>query len=88
MSPLPGKQSDVWAQVAYYASLGFVLPAGLVAGYALGWLLDRWLHTTPLLAVLMALLGAAGGFTEVLLILKRAERRADGNKPSGGVGPS
>lgn len=71
-----GKQSDLWTQIGIYTGLGFILPAGIVAGYALGWYLDRWLRTTPVLAVVMAFLGAAGGFIEVLRILTRAEKRA------------
>jgi F0F1-type ATP synthase assembly protein I len=89
-SGFPGgdKQSDVWAQVAYYTGLGFILPAGLAVGYALGWGLDRWLHTSPALAVVMAVAGAAGGFIELLRILARAERDGSGNGSSGGPGAS
>jgi F0F1-type ATP synthase assembly protein I len=84
---LPGrwdKQSDLWAQIGFYASLGFIIPAGTVAGYMLGWLLDRWLHTGRVVPLILALLGAAGGLVEVLQILLRAEKRADrDNRDSG-----
>ncbi|MGO9273662.1 MAG: AtpZ/AtpI family protein [Terriglobia bacterium] len=80
------KSSDIWAQVAYYTSLGFVLPAGVAVGYAGGWLLDRWLRTAPIFGVILTFLGAAGGFIEVLVILKRAEKR-DERDESGGTGP-
>jgi F0F1-type ATP synthase assembly protein I len=56
-----------------------MLPAGAVAGYVVGWLLDEWLHTTPVLAVVMAFLGVAGGVVEVLRILAREEKSASGN---------
>jgi F0F1-type ATP synthase assembly protein I len=79
MSPLAGKQSDLWTQVAYYAALGFVLPAAAAAGYGLGWLLDRWLHISPVLSVIFTMLGAAGGFIEILQMMKRAEHRAGRN---------
>ena len=84
--PSGQKLSDIWAQVAYYTSLGVVLPAGVAVGYAGGWLLDRWLRTTPVFSLIMAFLGAAGGFIEVLTILKRAEKRAERNQ-SGGIRP-
>ncbi len=71
------KKQDIWAQVAYYSSLGFVLPAGAVAGYIAGWALDRWLGTAPVLAVILAILGAAGGLVEVLRILSQAEKTED-----------
>ncbi len=76
MVQLPGKQAETWALVAYYAGLGFIIPAGAVLGYLLGWSIDRWLHTSPVFAVVMGFLGAVGGFVEVVRLLKRAERIA------------
>ena len=93
MSPPWEKQSNVWAQVAYYTGLGFILPGGLLAGYAIGWGLDRWLRTSPVLAVVMAALGVAGAFVEVLRILMRAEKacpersEGDGNGDTSSAGP-
>jgi F0F1-type ATP synthase assembly protein I len=65
--------------VAYYSSLGFIVPASAVAGYSVGWLLDRWLRASPVLSIVFTMLGAVGGFVELLQLLKRAERRAGGN---------
>ncbi len=87
MSP-PGKNSDMWGQVAYYASLGFILPAGVVAGYLAGSYLDRWLYTSPILSVVFGFLGAVAGFAEVLNLLKRAEKRASRDDSSTGPGAS
>lgn len=53
-------------------------------GYALGALLDRWLHLTHVFALIGGLLGAAGGLVEILQILTRAEKRADGNHQDSG----
>ena len=86
MSPRRENPSNVWAQVAYYTGLGFILPGGLLAGYAIGWGLDRWLHTGPVLAVVMAALGAAGGFVEVLRILMRAEKACPERSEGDGSG--
>jgi F0F1-type ATP synthase assembly protein I len=86
---MPGpadKPRDVWTQVAFYSGLGFILPAGAVAGYVLGWLLDEWLHTSPVLAILMGFLGAGGGIVEILRILTREEKRASGNNSGSGSG--
>jgi ATP synthase protein I len=81
-----GKQADLWAQIGFYTSLGFILPAGSVAGYVLGWLLDDWLHTQPVLAIVMGFLGAAGGFVEVLRLLTREEKRGSRNDSDNGTG--
>jgi len=82
----PGRQIGLWAQIGFYTSLGFILPAGAVGGYLLGWWLDGWLHTRPVLAVVMAMLGAAGGFWEVLRIVSRAEKSAGGDNSDTGPG--
>ncbi len=79
-----GRQAELWAQIGFYTSLGFILPAGAVAGCLIGWLLDRWLKTAPVLIVVMGFLGAAGGFVEVLRVLSRAEKRGDADNGNGG----
>jgi ATP synthase protein I len=38
------------------------LVAGVVVGGGIGWVLDRWLHTKPLLMILLGSLGLIGGF--------------------------
>lgn len=88
MVPRWGKQTDLWARIGLYMSLGFIVPAGAVGGYFLGWALDGWLHTRPVLAILLTMLGAAGGFVEVLRILSRAEKSAGGNNSGSGASPS
>jgi len=84
MSPQRGKQTEILAQVGFYTGLGFIIPAGAVLGYALGSLLDRWIGTTHVFALIVGLLGAAGGLVEILKILTKAEKRADGNNNGGG----
>jgi F0F1-type ATP synthase assembly protein I len=74
---------ELWAQIGFYTSLGFIVPAGAVAGCLIGWLLDRWLKTAPVLIVVMGFLGAAGGFIEVLRVLSRAEKNVDRDNGSG-----
>ncbi len=88
MPKAPGKSLSVWAQVGFYTSLGFILPAAAVGGFGLGWCLDRWLHTSPVLALILGLGGAVAGVVEILTILTRAEKRGDGNSPSDGSSES
>ncbi len=88
MPRTPGKTTDLWAKIGLYTSLGFILPASALGGYLIGWGLDAWLHTAPVLSIVTTGLGAAGGIVEVLRILTRAEKNADGNNASGGPGAS
>jgi F0F1-type ATP synthase assembly protein I len=80
------KPANIWAQVGLYTSLGLILPAGALGGGAAGWLLDRWLHTSPVLTVILGFMGAAAGLTEVLRILGRAEKDADRDDSNAGPG--
>jgi F0F1-type ATP synthase assembly protein I len=84
--PRWAKQTDVWARVAFYSSLGFILPASAVAGYVIGYLLDGWLHTSPVLGLVFGFAGAAGGVIEVLRILNRAEKRERPDDSESGPG--
>ena len=50
--------------LAYAAA--FSLFAAVVSGLIAGWLLDRWLRTSPWLLVTGIVLGAAAGFYELI----------------------
>ena len=50
--------------LAYAA--GFSLFAAVLAGLFAGWLLDRWLRTSPWLLITGIILGAAAGFYELI----------------------
>ena len=45
--------------------VGIELAAGLLVGGGLGWLLDRWWHTSPAMLILFFFLGAAAGIVNV-----------------------
>jgi ATP synthase protein I len=55
--------------MAYAAA--FSLFASVVSGLIAGWLLDRWLGTSPWLLVAGIVLGAAAGFYELVRITSK-----------------
>jgi len=67
-----------WVNVARYSQLAMALPAATVIGWIIGYLLDRWLHTTWLyLAGLI--FGIAAGFVELIrTFLKSEKEEGDG----------
>jgi ATP synthase protein I len=65
-------------QFAMAMELPFVLVGAVVVGGVLGYFLDRWLHTTP---VLMLVMGGLGFFAGLRDVLHRATRNTDG-KPT------
>lgn len=80
------KLGDVWAKVAFYSGLGFILPGAIVGGVVLGYYMDRWLKTAPVLAIVMGALGAVAGFVEIFRLLARAERSESGNDANNRTG--
>jgi ATP synthase protein I len=68
-----GKQSAATAktrqatnQAAMALELPFVLIGTIAFGAALGFFLDRWLHTKPILTFVLAGLGVIGGIREII----------------------
>ena len=55
--------------------VGIELAAGLVVGGGLGWLLDRWWHTSPVMLILLFFLGAAAGMVNVFRTARDINRR-------------
>jgi ATP synthase protein I len=64
------KRDDVWIQVGRYLSLAMLLPAGSFVGYLMGYGLDR-LFGTSFLRIVFLILGAIGGFLNLLRQLNR-----------------
>ena len=75
--PQKPNREGIWAQVAFYSSLGFIIPGAVVGGALLGWFLDEHLHTTPILSIIGGIAGAFGGIVEIYQILTREEKSAD-----------
>ena len=63
-------------QFAMALELPFVLVAAIVVGGLFGYLLDRWLHTGP---VLMLILGGLGFYAGVRDVLRRVAKNGDGD---------
>ena len=61
----PDKKKSPWVQFGRFSQLAFMLPAGTVAGYLVGALLDKWLHKNWI-SIVGLLLGTAGGLIEVI----------------------
>lgn len=54
-------------------SVGTVLSSNIVGGIALGWVLDRWLKTSPWLIVTGLICGTVSAFIGVYRIVSRLE---------------
>lgn len=72
---------------SFYARLGrlsaivMILPASMLTGWLLGYLLDRLLGTFPVAAIISTLFGAAAGFYQIVRILIPRDRDSNGGPP-------
>lgn len=69
---------QVSRQMAIAMELPFILVGTLLVGGLLGYLLDRWLHTKPILMLVLGGLGFIAGLREILRRLP-----GDGNGKQG-----
>jgi ATP synthase protein I len=76
-SPTPPRKRApaVVNQLALAMELPFIIIGGVLIGGGLGWLLDRWLHTSPALTLVLGVLGFAAGVWDILKRLSRAEKK-------------
>ena len=68
------RKDNFLLNAAHYTAIATTLPAGVVAGYFIGYALDGWLHTTYLKMVFL-ILGIAAGFAELIRLLLRDLRK-------------
>jgi ATP synthase protein I len=67
--------------MGYAFRIGVELTAGLVVGGGLGWLLDWWWGTSPILLILCFVLGAAAGIRNVFRVAQRMMRDEGTEQP-------
>lgn len=73
--PLPRKGPGAAAkQIALALELPFMLVVPVVAGGAAGYFLDRWLHTKPILMIVLGILGVVIGIRDVVKIASAGEK--------------
>lgn len=57
-----------------YSSVGLMFPLSIAVGFGMGYLLDRWLRTTPIFTILFILYGVAAGFVNLYKVVRRHEK--------------
>jgi F0F1-type ATP synthase assembly protein I len=65
------KTAQGYGQGYEYVAVGFTFAVAILAFGALGWLVDSWLHTLPLFAIVGAFVGGFGGFMNIYYRVKR-----------------
>jgi len=71
----PRGRTAAQAASGFALRVGVELVAGLVIGGGIGWFLDRWLGTSPLMLILFFFLGAAAGIVGVFRTARELQRQ-------------
>jgi ATP synthase protein I len=79
IEPSPNDNKGNLRQLSMAMELPFVMVAGVVVGGGIGYLIDRWLHTSPALTLILGGVGFAGGITEIIRRLTREEKSGGGD---------
>ncbi len=74
-APPEGRSGESRTRWGDGLQVGIELVAGLAGGLLLGWALDQWLGTAPVLLVVGFVLGAAAGMLNAWRWMRRLEAR-------------
>jgi len=66
----PGKIDLPFAKFAKYLAVGLEIPSTIVGSLILGYLIDRWLGTSPWITVAASVLGFVGAVVRLTQYLK------------------
>ena len=77
LDPMPPAEADGKqpSPMGIGVKVGVELLSALIVGLAIGWFLDRWLHTSPLLLIVFVLLGGAAGIANVWRLMSPKVQR-------------
>lgn len=64
-----------------YVAMGFGFAFAILGFGALGWLVDGWLHTRPLIAIVGAFIGGFAGFMNIYYRVLRDTAKGAKGKP-------
>ena len=71
LTPAQQQAKSFSQQFAMAMELPFVIVAAVIVGGLIGYFLDRWLHTTPVLMLVFGSIGFIGGLRDVLSRAKK-----------------
>ena len=72
---------DLWSgPTATYSGLGFTIAGSVLGMFFLGWWIDGMVGTRPLLAIVGAFIGMAGGFINLVRTLNQLQKDQEQQK--------
>ncbi len=71
------KENPLLFRIAKYTAIGLQFPSMVAGGFFLGYLLDLYFNTSPLLMAILTLLALLGGFFQLFRLLKYFSKKED-----------
>jgi len=65
------QQNEFVRAMSFFLQIGITIIACLAVGIFLGWILDRWLGTTPWLLMVFSFLGVGAAFKSIFDFAKK-----------------
>ena len=76
--PAPNKNSGgAIKQIALAVELPFMLVGPAVIGGAIGYFVDRWLHTKPWVMIMLGLCGVALGLRDAIRLASAGDKKSE-----------
>ncbi len=75
--PAPKKDPGAIKQMALAMELPFLLVGPAVVGGAIGYFLDRWLHTKPWLMLVLGLCGVVVGLRDTIRMASGGDKKSE-----------
>ncbi len=66
---------ELFKSLSFLSSVGISVVAAILIGLAMGYYLDQWLDTKPLLTLIMLGLGIVSGFRNIFILTRRELKR-------------
>jgi ATP synthase protein I len=58
-----------------YSSVGIMFPASILVGFIIGYFLDKWLKTDPILTIVFIIYGILAGFFNLFQVTRSHEKK-------------
>jgi len=65
------KSSGAKGNLLWVSTLGINLVLATLVGVAIGWYLDKWFHTSPVLTIVFFFIGTFAGFRQIYLAIRK-----------------
>lgn len=73
-----GDKTEIFKSLLTYGTLGLEMGLSVAIGIGIGYYLDRYFKTSPILSIVFLLFGIAAGLKRLYEVYKRAERESEG----------